>query len=155
MLETPLPQEGPNVPYRPAGRQAKGGVFPLIFLKSSSSSGFNGRATFISIGETDAEAQALKERAEEALREQPPTVMRIDSNSIDPERRRIYLVPTSQNDKHYKSRCQMASRIISCLRPGLDMVVLPCDNKAIAAYWVSLPPAPPALQTLSSSALDG
>lgn len=111
------------------------GVFPLLFLKASSTTGHNGTASFVAIAETDAEAQEIKQRAEEALREATPAVMKLESQALDPIRRRIYLMTASQIDPGYKRKYQVASRILPCLRPGMDIIILPADSKAIAEYW--------------------
>ena len=124
------PQGGASGPDRP-----KFGVFPILFLKASSITGQTGQATFIAIGDTEEELQELKERAEEALRETPLPQMKLESSSLDPIRRRIYIMAASPNDPGYRRKFQVASRIIPCVRPGTDLVILPSDSKAIAEYW--------------------
>ena len=111
------------------------GVFPLLFLKASSTTGHNGQATFIAIGESDSEVQELKERAEEGLREKVEARMLVEARSLETSRRRIYILTASQNDPGYLRKYQVASRIIPCLRPGLDIVILPTENKSVAEYW--------------------
>jgi hypothetical protein len=110
------------------------GVFPLLFLKVTSSTGHNGTVTLIAIGETDSEVQELKQRAEELLREPAPTVMRVKTNALEPNRRRIYLM-SSANDPFHKAKYQVGAQVIPLLRPGLDIIVLPTDNKQLAEYW--------------------
>jgi hypothetical protein len=125
-----------GIAFEPASTKSKKfGVFPILFLKASSTTGHNGQATFIAIGETHDEVQELKERAEEALREAPAPEMRMEPQSLDPGRRRIYLMAASRSDPGYKRKFQVASRIIPCLRPSMDLVILPSDSKAINDYW--------------------
>lgn len=121
--------------FNPARKEKTVGVFPILFLKASSTTGHNGQATFIAIGETSDELHELKERAEEALREAPAPEMRLESQAWDPAIRRIYIMSASRTDPGYKRKFQVASRIIPCLRPGMDLVLLPSENKAIGEYW--------------------
>jgi len=118
-----------------SAKSKKFGVFLILFLKTSSTTGHNGQATFITICEAHDEVQELKERPEEGPREAPAPEMRMEPQSLDSGRRRIYLMAASRSDPSYKGKFQVASRIIPCLRPSMDLVILPSDSKAVNDYW--------------------
>eukprot|EP00960_Hanusia_phi_P000025 502-Hanusia_phi.AAC.2 len=112
--------------------KSKSGVFPLLFLRNQSNYGIG---TYIAIASDDSEAMALKEQAETASREVCVN-QNVESVSLSRYRRRIWVqsCPLSEIRKPHR-RFQLAAKAIACIRPHLDIIILPGGYKPVKEYW--------------------
>jgi len=108
------------------------GVFPLLFLKNDKALGFG---SFIAIGEDETQVEHLRGVAEDALREVYAPQAHPESVSLNTAHRRIWVHSARDLTNNPVVRYSVPARVLSLMRPGKDMVVLPGKSPAIKEFW--------------------
>jgi len=107
------------------------GVFPLLFLRNKGSAGFG---TFIAIGKDPKEAEALKEAADEALREEQ-VLQSAECVSLSTTRGRIWVQSVPLNSARSTTAFEIMTSVIPLVRPNLDAVILPGGHPGTQEMW--------------------